>query len=165
MDCSIKSCLAGMAIVIGLVTTISNTTDASAGDPFQDYRIAASIKALKDGKFASAAYGFKRAVRSETDQERKAQLLVNLCTAERLNGHFDRALTACSSALQITPSLWQAELNIAFLHEDNDEPDRALASFERAHDLRRREAPTGPMPTLIADGLKRLRPQLANALN
>ena len=163
MYASLKSLFIALTAAFAITAVAAGSSHASPNDPMQDYRIASSLKALKDGHYASAAHGFRLSVNREKDEDRKAQLLVNLCASERLNGDHTAAQNACTAALEIAPTLWQAEVNLALIHEANDHPRLALACYERASDLQRTQTPNSPMPILIAEGLSRLSPQLADA--
>ncbi|MBL4618293.1 MAG: hypothetical protein JKY46_11420 [Robiginitomaculum sp.] len=109
----IKSAVIGLSLAVASLSVAPVAFSADANPVFatksiSNSKIRAGVNAFEKGDFTKAAFFQKTALKSGLSKSRKVAAYTNLCAAEGALGNLQDAKTACSSALQIAATSWEA---------------------------------------------------------
>ena len=118
---ALKNIVAIGSIIIG---GLAFCTNAVAGDTHPQFSvqsnatraIRSSVNAFHAGKFDKSVAYSRYALKQGLKKSRRSVAYSNLCAAQGVQGHFDKAMEACNQALEVDPANWQALSNRAAVH-------------------------------------------------
>lgn len=126
------------------LTTILAST-AFAGDittaPMTQFNVSTNVSgiigsaatAFERGDFAKSASFSRYALKQGLRKSKKAKAYSNLCAALGAQGQYESAVEACSSAIKIAPTNWQAYENRAAAYWLSGKKVEAKADMETAN--------------------------------
>lgn len=135
----VRTSLIAMALIAsGSSAALANTCAEApefAAHRTSNSSVRAQYNALSRGEIAQAIHFGEEAVNSGTSSRHSSAALSNLCAAYALDGQSDRAMTACSAAVEARPDSWRAHNNFGAAEWLSGNYEAAAAHFGHASAL------------------------------